>query len=35
MKNLFARTLYAVNAESSFVPVREGRTYLLSATYDF
>jgi iron complex outermembrane receptor protein len=35
MKNLFARTLYAVNAESSFVPVREGRTFLLSATYDF
>lgn len=35
MKNLFARTLYAVNAESSFVPVREGRTILLSASYNF
>jgi iron complex outermembrane receptor protein len=35
VRNLFARTLYAVNAESSFVPVREGRTFVLSATYDF
>ncbi|WP_354552023.1 TonB-dependent siderophore receptor [Rhodanobacter soli] len=35
VKNLFARTLYAVNAESSFVPVREGRMILLSGTYNF
>jgi iron complex outermembrane receptor protein len=34
-KNLFARTLYAVNAESSFVPVRQGRMVLLSGTYNF
>jgi len=35
VKNLFARTLYAVNAESSFVPVRTGRELLLSGTYNF
>ncbi len=35
VKNLFGRTLYAVNAESSFVPVREGRMILLSGTYNF
>jgi iron complex outermembrane receptor protein len=33
-KNLFARTLYAVDAEQSFVPLREGRVVLLSATCD-
>ncbi len=35
VKNLFARTLYAVNAESSFVPLREGRMVLLNATCNF
>jgi iron complex outermembrane receptor protein len=35
VKNLFARTLYAVNADSSFVPVRQGRQVLLSGTYRF
>lgn len=35
VKNLFARTLYAVNAEASFVPLREGRVVLLSGTYEF
>jgi iron complex outermembrane receptor protein len=35
VKNLFARTLYAVNSQASFVPVREGRVVLLSGTYNF
>ncbi len=35
VKNLFARTLYAINAESSFVPVREGRMVVLSGTFHF
>lgn len=35
VKNLFAQTLYAINAESSFVPVREGRRIVLSGTWDF
>jgi iron complex outermembrane receptor protein len=35
VKNLFARTLYAINAESSFVPVRQGRKVLLSGTFRF
>lgn len=35
VKNLFAHTLYAVNAESSFVPIREGRVITLSGTYSF
>ena len=34
-KNLFARRLYAVDAEQSFVPLREGRVVLLSGTWDF
>jgi iron complex outermembrane receptor protein len=33
-KNLFARTLYAVDAEQSFVPLREGRVVRLSAVVD-
>lgn len=33
-KNLFARTLYAVDAEQSFVPLREGRVVRLSAAFD-
>ena len=35
VRNLFAATLYAVNAQSSFLPVREGRVVTLSGTYDF
>lgn len=35
VKNLFEHTLYAVNAESSFVPIRESRTFLLSGDYRF
>jgi len=35
VKNLFGHTLYAVNAESSFLPLREGREILLSGSYDF
>jgi len=34
VKNLFARTLYAVNFDQSFVPIREGRVFLLSGVYD-
>jgi iron complex outermembrane receptor protein len=33
-KNLFARTLYAVDAEQSFVPLREGRVVRISAVVD-
>jgi len=33
-KNLFARTLYAVDANQSFVPLREGRVVQLSAAFD-
>ncbi|QEE23799.1 TonB-dependent receptor [Rhodanobacter glycinis] len=33
-KNLFARTLYAVDANQSFVPLREGRVVRLSAAFD-
>jgi iron complex outermembrane receptor protein len=35
VKNLFARTLYAINAESSFVPMRQGRLLLFSGTFRF
>ncbi|MBB3225652.1 iron complex outermembrane receptor protein [Luteibacter sp. Sphag1AF] len=35
VKNLFARTLYAVNFDAAFVPVREGRVVMLSGVYDF
>jgi iron complex outermembrane receptor protein len=35
VKNLFAGTLYAINAESSFVPMRQGRQVLLSGTFRF
>lgn len=35
VKNLLGQTLYAANAESSFVPVREGREILLSGSYNF
>ncbi|MHB1057734.1 MAG: TonB-dependent siderophore receptor [Rhodanobacter sp.] len=35
VKNLFGHTLYAVNAESSFVPVRQGRIFLFSGTFRF
>lgn len=34
-KNLFARTLYAVDANQAFVPLREGRVVRFSGTYDF
>lgn len=34
VKNLFARTLYAVNFDQTFVPIREGRVFLLSGVYD-
>jgi len=33
-KNLFARTLYAVDADQAFVPLREGRVVRLSAAFD-
>jgi iron complex outermembrane receptor protein len=35
IKNLFARTLYAVNFDDTFVPIRQGRTVLLTGSYDF
>lgn len=35
LRNLFDRTLYAINADQSFVPVREGRMAMLTGTYDF
>ncbi|MDQ7994219.1 MAG: TonB-dependent receptor [Luteibacter sp.] len=35
VKNLFARTLYAVNFDETFVPIRQGRVVLLSGSYDF
>jgi len=35
VKNLFARTLYAVNFDDTFVPIRQGRTVLLTGSYDF
>ncbi|TCV94098.1 iron complex outermembrane receptor protein [Luteibacter rhizovicinus] len=35
VKNLFARTLYAVNFDAAFVPIREGRVVMLSGVYDF
>jgi len=35
VKNLFARTLYAVNFDETFVPIRQGRVVLLTGTYDF
>jgi iron complex outermembrane receptor protein len=35
VKNLFARTLYAINAESSFVPVRQGRKFIVSGSFRF
>jgi iron complex outermembrane receptor protein len=35
VKNLFNRTLYAVNFDETFVPVREGRTVLLTGAWDF
>ncbi|SEM50298.1 iron complex outermembrane recepter protein [Luteibacter sp. UNCMF331Sha3.1] len=35
VKNLFSRTLYAVNFDETFVPIRQGRTVLLTGCYDF
>ena len=35
VKNLFARTLYAVNFDETFVPIRQGRVVLLTGTYNF
>jgi iron complex outermembrane receptor protein len=35
LRNLFDRTLYAVNADQSFVPVREGRMAMVTGVYDF
>lgn len=35
VKNLFRRTLYAVNFDDTFVPIRQGRTVLLTGSYDF
>jgi len=35
IKNLFARTLYAVNFDETFVPIRQGRVVLLTGSYDF
>lgn len=35
VKNLFGGTLYAINAESSFVPVRQGRLVLFNGTFHF
>ncbi|HEX7815252.1 TonB-dependent siderophore receptor, partial [Dyella sp.] len=34
VKNLFARTLYAIDASQNFVPVREGRVWMLNGVYD-
>lgn len=35
VKNLLDRTLYAVNADQSFVPVRQGRMAMVTGVYDF
>lgn len=35
VKNLFDRTLYAVNFDETFVPIRQGRVVLLTGVYDF
>jgi iron complex outermembrane receptor protein len=35
VKNLFGRTLYAVNFDETFVPIRQGRVVLFTGTYDF
>ena len=35
LRNLFDRTLYAVNADQSFVTVREGRMAMVTGVYDF
>lgn len=35
LRNLFDRTLYAINADQSFVPVREGRMAMVTGVYDF
>jgi iron complex outermembrane receptor protein len=35
VKNLFARTLYAVDVYQNFVPIREGRVWMFSSVYDF
>ena len=35
VKNLFGGTLYAINAESSFVPVRQGRLVLFNGSFHF
>jgi iron complex outermembrane receptor protein len=35
LKNLFDRTLYAINADQTFVPVRQGRVVMLTGVYDF
>ncbi|MET0936290.1 MAG: TonB-dependent receptor [Luteibacter sp.] len=35
VKNLFDRTLYAVNFDETFVPIRQGRIVILTGTYDF
>jgi len=35
VKNLFSRTLYAVNFDETFVPIRQGRVVQLTGVYDF
>ena len=35
VKNLFARTLYAVNFDETFVPIRQGRVVMMTGVYDF
>lgn len=35
VKNLFSRTLYAVNFDETFVPIRQGRVVMLTGVYDF
>jgi iron complex outermembrane receptor protein len=35
LKNLFGRTLYAVNFDETFVPIRQGRVVLFTGSYDF
>lgn len=35
VKNLLDRTLYAVNFDETFVPIRQGRVVLLTGSYDF
>ena len=35
VKNIFGRTLYTINAESSFVPLRQGRQLLFNGSFQF